>query len=81
MSVLESAYVCRAIKIMLLKSISINWLQAFHGHMKQGGVAAQPQPPAPRPKVRARRGQATDPHSIAERVCLAVWLSGSSETS
>ena len=27
-----------------------------------------PQPPAPRPKVRARRGQATDPHSIAERV-------------
>jgi len=27
-----------------------------------------PQPPAPRPKVRARRGQATDPHSIAERL-------------
>lgn len=23
----------------------------------------------PRPRVRARRGQATDPHSIAERVC------------
>ncbi|XP_042441917.1 transcription factor UNE12-like isoform X2 [Zingiber officinale] len=43
---------------------------AFHGQVKQGGVAAQsavPQPPAPRPKVRARRGQATDPHSIAER--------------
>ncbi|XP_074557676.1 transcription factor UNE12-like [Curcuma longa] len=27
-----------------------------------------PQPAAPRPKVRARRGQATDPHSIAERL-------------
>ncbi|WOK91785.1 transcription factor UNE12 [Canna indica] len=41
--------------------------EAFHGQMKQGGVAVAPQPPAPRPKVRARRGQATDPHSIAER--------------
>ncbi|XP_074577156.1 transcription factor UNE12-like [Curcuma longa] len=44
--------------------------QAFHGQVKQGGISAQPaapQPPAPRPKVRARRGQATDPHSIAER--------------
>ncbi|CAL9093346.1 bHLH transcription factor [Musa troglodytarum] len=41
---------------------------AFHGQAKQGGVAALPQPPAPRPKVRARRGQATDPHSIAERL-------------
>nr|GMD64199.1 transcription factor UNE12 [Ipomoea batatas] len=29
-----------------------------------------PHPPAIRPRVRARRGQATDPHSIAERVCL-----------
>lgn len=28
-----------------------------------GGAPAQP-----RPRVRARRGQATDPHSIAERV-------------
>ncbi|CAL9751418.1 unnamed protein product [Musa acuminata subsp. burmannicoides] len=42
--------------------------QAFHGQAKQGGVAAFPQPPAPRPKIRARRGQATDPHSIAERL-------------
>ncbi|CAL9076956.1 unnamed protein product [Musa acuminata var. zebrina] len=42
--------------------------QAFHGQAKQGGVASMPQPPAPRPKVRARRGQATDPHSIAERL-------------
>ena len=28
------------------------------------------QPAQPRPRVRARRGQATDPHSIAERVRL-----------
>ena len=27
---------------------------------------------AARPRVRARRGQATDPHSIAERVCMCV---------
>ncbi|KAG6490282.1 hypothetical protein ZIOFF_051571 [Zingiber officinale] len=44
--------------------------QIFHGQVKQGGVTAMPQPPAPRPKVLARRGQATDPHSIAERVKL-----------
>lgn len=31
-------------------------------------VAAMPQPPGIRPRVRARRGQATDPHSIAERL-------------
>ncbi|WOL07993.1 transcription factor UNE12 [Canna indica] len=42
--------------------------QAFHAQAKQGGIVAMPQPPAPRPKVRARRGQATDPHSIAERL-------------
>ncbi|KAH1128956.1 hypothetical protein J1N35_000334 [Gossypium stocksii] len=30
--------------------------------------AAAPHPPAMRPRVRARRGQATDPHSIAERL-------------
>ncbi|KAJ1288023.1 hypothetical protein BS78_02G056600 [Paspalum vaginatum] len=42
--------------------------QMFHAQPKpaEGGMA--PQPPAPRPKVRARRGQATDPHSIAERL-------------
>jgi len=33
-------------------------------------VPAAPQQPAVRPRVRARRGQATDPHSIAERVRL-----------
>ncbi|KAJ1293202.1 hypothetical protein BS78_01G050200 [Paspalum vaginatum] len=43
--------------------------QVFHAQQpKQCGVAVGPQPPAPRPKVRARRGQATDPHSIAERL-------------
>ncbi|KQK12698.1 transcription factor UNE12 [Brachypodium distachyon] len=43
--------------------------QMFHAQQpKQGGSAVGPQPPAPRPKVRARRGQATDPHSIAERL-------------
>ncbi|XP_020095551.1 transcription factor UNE12 isoform X1 [Ananas comosus] len=42
--------------------------QMFHGQAKPGGVVAAPQAPAPRPKVRARRGQATDPHSIAERL-------------
>ncbi|KAL5566284.1 hypothetical protein UlMin_029448 [Ulmus minor] len=33
-----------------------------------GPVNAVPHPPAIRPRVRARRGQATDPHSIAERL-------------
>ncbi|XP_062214325.1 transcription factor UNE12-like isoform X2 [Phragmites australis] len=43
--------------------------QVFHAQQpKQGGAAVGLQPPAPRPKVRARRGQATDPHSIAERL-------------
>ncbi|KAL1163060.1 hypothetical protein V6Z11_A07G243200 [Gossypium hirsutum] len=31
-------------------------------------AAAAPHPPPMRPRVRARRGQATDPHSIAERL-------------
>lgn len=35
-----------------------------------GGGAAAP----PRQRVRARRGQATDPHSIAERVGLCFNL-------
>ena len=34
----------------------------------QNQVLTGPHPPAIRPRVRARRGQATDPHSIAERV-------------
>lgn len=40
----------------------------FHAQLTPGPVAAVPHPPAPRPRVRARRGQATDPHSIAERL-------------
>ncbi|KAK6937594.1 Myc-type, basic helix-loop-helix (bHLH) domain [Dillenia turbinata] len=41
---------------------------AFHGQPLPSTVAAAPHPPAIRPRVRARRGQATDPHSIAERL-------------
>eukprot|EP01018_Ginkgo_biloba_P039284 Gb_22201 [translate_table: standard] len=33
-----------------------------------GGVGGTPAPAPARPRVRARRGQATDPHSIAERL-------------
>lgn len=43
-------------------------LQVFHGQPLPSPVPAAPHPPAMRPRVRARRGQATDPHSIAERV-------------
>ncbi|KAF3951761.1 hypothetical protein ACB098_10G180400 [Castanea mollissima] len=39
----------------------------FHGQ-PMTNTAAAPHPPAMRPRVRARRGQATDPHSIAERL-------------
>ncbi|XP_051141985.1 transcription factor UNE12-like [Andrographis paniculata] len=42
--------------------------QGFHGQAMTNTVPAAPQPPAIRPRVRARRGQATDPHSIAERL-------------
>uniref|UniRef100_A0A1D1Z9C7 Transcription factor UNE12 n=1 Tax=Anthurium amnicola TaxID=1678845 RepID=A0A1D1Z9C7_9ARAE len=42
--------------------------QVFHGQPTPGTVAVVPHPAAPRPRVRARRGQATDPHSIAERL-------------
>ncbi|KAF3436222.1 hypothetical protein FNV43_RR23314 [Rhamnella rubrinervis] len=40
----------------------------FHGQPISTNVATAPHPPAMRPRVRARRGQATDPHSIAERL-------------
>ncbi|GLT42396.1 hypothetical protein SLA2020_163980 [Shorea laevis] len=40
----------------------------FHGQPMSATVAAVPHPPTMRPRVRARRGQATDPHSIAERL-------------
>ncbi|KAF6173424.1 hypothetical protein GIB67_027119 [Kingdonia uniflora] len=42
--------------------------QPFHGQPVSGGVGIMPHPPSVRPRVRARRGQATDPHSIAERL-------------
>ncbi|CAN1137073.1 Transcription factor UNE12 [Linum perenne] len=40
----------------------------FHRQQMPTTVPAAPHPPAMRPRVRARRGQATDPHSIAERL-------------
>ncbi|KAL9331820.1 hypothetical protein ACSQ67_001430 [Phaseolus vulgaris] len=40
----------------------------FHGQPMPPTMPAAPHPPAIRPRVRARRGQATDPHSIAERL-------------
>ncbi|XVF32471.1 hypothetical protein REPUB_Repub17cG0085600 [Reevesia pubescens] len=46
----------------------------FHGQPMPATVAAAPHPPAMRPRVRARRGQATDPHSIAERTDRAAML-------
>ncbi|KAL7151508.1 hypothetical protein ABFS83_04G035500 [Erythranthe nasuta] len=42
--------------------------QGFHGQPMTNTVPSGPHPPAIRPRVRARRGQATDPHSIAERL-------------
>lgn len=54
-------------------------LQAFQGQPTPSTAVTVPHPPAIRPRVRARRGQATDPHSIAERVCdlhvQAMWKS------
>ncbi|XXG68164.1 hypothetical protein AAC387_Pa06g1314 [Persea americana] len=49
-------------------SVRPNPPQAFHSQGTPGTVAAVQHPPAIRPRVRARRGQATDPHSIAERL-------------
>ncbi|KAK6141478.1 hypothetical protein DH2020_024776 [Rehmannia glutinosa] len=40
----------------------------FHGQQMTNTAPTAPHPPAIRPRVRARRGQATDPHSIAERL-------------
>ncbi|KAL6541631.1 hypothetical protein OROGR_011117 [Orobanche gracilis] len=42
--------------------------QAFQGLPTTSTVLSVPHPPVSRPRVRARRGQATDPHSIAERL-------------
>ncbi|KAM7496031.1 hypothetical protein LguiA_020445 [Lonicera macranthoides] len=40
----------------------------FNAQPMSSTVPTMPHPPAIRPRVRARRGQATDPHSIAERL-------------
>ncbi|XP_051142929.1 transcription factor UNE12-like isoform X2 [Andrographis paniculata] len=42
--------------------------QGFPGQPMANPVPVAPHPPAIRPRVRARRGQATDPHSVAERL-------------
>lgn len=42
--------------------------QAFQGQTTTSTAVTVPHPPNMRPRVRARRGQATDPHSIAERL-------------
>lgn len=39
----------------------------YHGQPMSNTAGAAPHPSSIRPRVRARRGQATDPHSIAER--------------
>ncbi|KAA8544919.1 hypothetical protein F0562_019686 [Nyssa sinensis] len=49
-------------------------MNPFQGQLPPRAVSAAPQPTAVRPKVRARRGQATDPHSIAERFIFWVQL-------
>uniref|UniRef100_A0A6N2KV98 BHLH domain-containing protein n=1 Tax=Salix viminalis TaxID=40686 RepID=A0A6N2KV98_SALVM len=43
-------------------------MHQFNSQPTSGAVSAVPQSPGIRPRVRARRGQATDPHSIAERL-------------
>ncbi|KAL8121816.1 hypothetical protein AgCh_018525 [Apium graveolens] len=42
--------------------------QGFQGQTTTSTAVTVPHPPNMRPRVRARRGQATDPHSIAERL-------------
>ncbi|KAK6156091.1 hypothetical protein DH2020_010339 [Rehmannia glutinosa] len=42
--------------------------QAYQGLPTASTAVTVPHPPVMRPRVRARRGQATDPHSIAERL-------------
>ncbi|CAA2962270.1 transcription factor UNE12 [Olea europaea subsp. europaea] len=50
----------------------------FRGQPMPSMAPSMPHSPAIRPRVRARRGQATDPHSIAERVCIIVsWKTAS----
>nr|XP_016479216.1 PREDICTED: transcription factor UNE12-like [Nicotiana tabacum] len=46
----------------------VHHIQPFQGQPTTSTTVTVPHPPAIRPRVRARRGQATDPHSIAERL-------------
>ncbi|KAH0685156.1 hypothetical protein KY289_015933 [Solanum tuberosum] len=46
----------------------VHQVQPFQGHPTSSTTVTIPHQPAIRPRVRARRGQATDPHSIAERL-------------
>jgi len=52
------------------------WQQGNGPTSARSGFGGSPQQGLPsvggRPRVRARRGQATDPHSIAERVCVVL---------
>lgn len=50
-------------------------LQVFQGQPTTSTAVTVPHPPSIRPRVRARRGQATDPHSIAERVIWNMYIS------
>ncbi|WOH08526.1 hypothetical protein DCAR_0727967 [Daucus carota subsp. sativus] len=45
-----------------------NGQRGFQGPPTTSTAVTVPHPPNMRPRVRARRGQATDPHSIAERL-------------
>nr|GLL42680.1 transcription factor UNE12 [Ipomoea trifida] len=57
-----------SMKMDIRASSSMKPVSGFHGQLMPSSVPAMPHPPAIRPRVRARRGQATDPHSIAERL-------------
>ncbi|KAK4340662.1 hypothetical protein RND71_039163 [Anisodus tanguticus] len=46
----------------------VHQVQPFQGQPTSSTAVTIPHQPAIRPRVRARRGQATDPHSIAERL-------------
>ncbi|KAK4361591.1 hypothetical protein RND71_020543 [Anisodus tanguticus] len=46
----------------------VHHVQPFQGPTTLSTAVTVPHPPSIRPRVRARRGQATDPHSIAERL-------------
>ncbi|MCE0481077.1 hypothetical protein HAX54_038475 [Datura stramonium] len=58
---LQSHAVCHSVP-------QVHQVQPFQGRPTSGTTVTIPHQPAIRPRVRARRGQATDPHSIAERL-------------